>query len=192
MAAAVSANIVRIPASFVPGYRLIARHLQFFPAIDDLQRDLQASQQVINLSVSLFILFQGTVPILWSGISEIYGRKIVYLSAYAIFTASQIGCALSKNQAMFLAFRIIGACGSSAGLTIGGIILLLLLCRELKQIVIRWRNNREEYCHTFSAEGTKLVYRPIYTISTNGEPGSAYTIFFRYLVHRLGLCLEAL
>ncbi|KAL7009568.1 hypothetical protein EMMF5_000475 [Cystobasidiomycetes sp. EMM_F5] len=120
MAAAVSANIVRIPASFVPGYRLIARHLQFFPAIDDLQRDLQASQQVINLSVSLFILFQGTVPILWSGISEIYGRKIVYLSAYAIFTASQIGCALSKNQAMFLAFRIIGACGSSAGLTIGG------------------------------------------------------------------------
>ena len=92
---------------------------QFLPAIEDLQRDLGASQAVVNLSVSLFVLFQGTVPILWSAISEIYGRKIVYVIAYAIFTASQLACALSKNQAVFLAFRIIGACGSSAGLTIG-------------------------------------------------------------------------
>ena len=92
---------------------------QFLPAIEDLQRDLGASQAVVNLSVSLFVLFQGTVPILWSAISEIYGRKIVYIVAYAIFTASQLACALSKNQAVFLAFRIIGACGSSAGLTIG-------------------------------------------------------------------------
>lgn len=87
-----------------------------FPAIDSLQSDLKASQQVVNLSVSLFVFFQGVVPILWSGISEIYGRKIVYITAYILFTLAQLVCAVSKNQILFLIFRIVGAAGSSAGL----------------------------------------------------------------------------
>lgn len=100
MAAALSANI-------------------WLPAIADFRSELKASQQVVNLSVSLFVLFQGTVPIAWSGISEIYGRKVVYTSAFVLFTIAQAVCAGSYNQVLFLVFRIVGACGSSAMLAIG-------------------------------------------------------------------------
>jgi MFS family permease len=120
MAAAMTANIcacTRVCRSLV----MLAESAlhSVFPAIDDLKRDLGASQQVINLSVSLFILFQGTVPILWSAISEIYGRKIVYIVAFCIFTVAQVVCGVARNQILFLVFRVVGAVGSSVGLTIG-------------------------------------------------------------------------
>lgn len=92
----------------------------FLPAIDSLKRDLNASQQIISLSVSLFILFQGIIPIFWSGVSEIYGRKIVYIISFAIFTVTQIVCAISKNPGLFLAMRVISTWGASAVLTLGG------------------------------------------------------------------------
>ena len=58
-------------------------------------------------------------PSTHSGISEIYGRKIVFTVAFTIFTISQAVCAGATNQILFLVFRVAGACGSSAGLAIG-------------------------------------------------------------------------
>lgn len=90
------------------------------PAIDALQRELDASQQVVNLSVSLFILLAGMFPMLWSGISEIYGRKIVYLVALSLFTGSSVACSVARSPGVFLAFRLLASAGSSCGLTMGG------------------------------------------------------------------------
>lgn len=111
----------------------------FFPAIDSLKRDLNASQQIINLSVSIFILLQGVIPMLWSVISEIYGRKIVYMTSFAMFGLTQLACALSKSPGLFLAMRILSACGGSAVLTIGGgtLVSLSSLCVEAKSTDLR-------------------------------------------------------
>lgn len=57
---------------------------------------------------------------LWAGISEIYGRKIVYMISFAMFALTQLGCALSNSPGLFLAMRVLSACGGSAVLTIGG------------------------------------------------------------------------
>lgn len=54
----------------------------FFPAIASLRTDLDASNELIAASVSLFILFQGITPILWSGVSEIKGRRTSYLASF--------------------------------------------------------------------------------------------------------------
>jgi len=45
-------------------------------AIPDIKRSLGASDSDISLSLSLFIVVQGTTPLLWSAISEIKGRKV--------------------------------------------------------------------------------------------------------------------
>ena len=52
-------------------------------------------------------------------ISELYGRKRVYLVSFIICCAGTIGNALAKNSATFLACRVISALGSSAVLTVG-------------------------------------------------------------------------
>lgn len=53
----------------------------YFPALDSLQADLGASDQLVAASVSLFILGQGVFPVLWSSLSEIKGRRLCYISA---------------------------------------------------------------------------------------------------------------
>ena len=93
--------------------------LAVFPVINDLKADLNASDSAIALSISLYILAQGCLPLIWSPISEIIGRKTCFLAATAIFSLSMIVlAAATQNVAMLIAFRVIGAAGSAAMLSI--------------------------------------------------------------------------
>ena len=53
-------------------------------AINDVERDLHATTNEIALSLSLFILVQGNFPLIWSSISEIKGRKLVYIFSMVV------------------------------------------------------------------------------------------------------------
>jgi len=53
-------------------------------AIEEVQRDLNATTNQIALSLSLFILVQGISPLLWSSLSDVKGRKIVYMSSMLV------------------------------------------------------------------------------------------------------------
>ena len=60
-------------------------------AIEDVQRDLKASTNEIALSLSLFILVQGISPLIWSSLSDVKGRKYIYISSLLV-------CALLGQQ----------------------------------------------------------------------------------------------
>ena len=53
-------------------------------AIEYVQRDLNATTNEIALSLSLFILVQGVSPLLWSSVSDIKGRKVIYISSLLV------------------------------------------------------------------------------------------------------------
>ncbi|KAJ7058233.1 vacuolar DHA amino acid exporter [Mycena amicta] len=89
------------------------------PAIDDMERDLPATASQISLSISLFIAVQGFMPLLWTAVSEIMGRKLIYVSSIAIFTAGSVVVATSKTITLVIVFRIVQAAGSSAVMSIG-------------------------------------------------------------------------
>lgn len=89
------------------------------PANAQMQQELHATSAQISLTLSLSILIQGNVPLLWSAMSEIKGRKLVYLLATALFTLGSVIVALSKNIGLVIAMRVIQAFGSSAIFTIG-------------------------------------------------------------------------
>ncbi|KAJ7718592.1 vacuolar DHA amino acid exporter [Mycena maculata] len=111
-------NVVLIlvaSASMIAG---LASNIQN-PAIAEMEADLPATASEISLSISLFIAIQGFMPLLWSAISEVKGRKIVYVVSLAIFTAGSIVVATSKTIALVIAFRCIQAIGSSAVMSIG-------------------------------------------------------------------------
>ena len=46
-------------------------------ANQDIEDQLHATPSQISWSLSLFILVQGNVPLLWAVISEIKGRKVI-------------------------------------------------------------------------------------------------------------------
>lgn len=108
----------------------------FFPAIPDLEVDLNASQSSISLSLSLYILCQGTVPLLWSPISELIGRKMVFCVAMALFTMFSGFISLARNMATVVALRAVAAAGSSACLSIAAGTLADLFEVEERGVIV--------------------------------------------------------
>lgn len=90
----------------------------FFPAIEDLRRELGATDTEISLSVSLFILAQGLFPLIWSPVSELIGRKPCFVSAMAFFTIMTGFTSIAKNMATVIVLRSLAAGGSSVTLAV--------------------------------------------------------------------------
>ncbi|KIK00047.1 hypothetical protein K443DRAFT_132841 [Laccaria amethystina LaAM-08-1] len=89
------------------------------PAVQEMEADLPATSAQFSLSLSIFILIQGLMPLVWSAISEVKGRKLVYLVSLALFTLGSIVVALSKSIGLVIGFRALQAAGSSAVIAIG-------------------------------------------------------------------------
>ncbi|KAI0733600.1 MFS general substrate transporter [Fomitopsis betulina] len=89
------------------------------PSIQQIEADLHASSSQISWTLSLFVLIQGVIPPLWSVLSELKGRTIVYLMSIALFVGGSIGAALSHSIGLLIGMRCVQAAGSSAVLAIG-------------------------------------------------------------------------
>jgi MFS family permease len=62
-----------------------------------METDLPATASQISLSLSLFIAFQGVMPLFWSAVSEVKGRKLVYVVSITISTVGSVVVATSKT-----------------------------------------------------------------------------------------------
>ncbi|OSX56433.1 hypothetical protein POSPLADRAFT_1160028 [Postia placenta MAD-698-R-SB12] len=89
------------------------------PAITQIEADLHATSSQLSLTVSLFILIQGGFPVLWSAVSEIQGRKIVYLVSISLCTLGCVVSAIAKTINVLIGMRCLQAAGASAVVSIG-------------------------------------------------------------------------
>ncbi|KAH9922611.1 major facilitator superfamily domain-containing protein [Fomitopsis serialis] len=89
------------------------------PAIAQIESDLHATASQLSLTLSLFILIQGGFPLIWSSVSEIRGRKTVYLTSIAICMLGCIVAATAKTINVLIGMRCLQAAGSSAVISIG-------------------------------------------------------------------------
>ncbi|CCL99473.1 uncharacterized protein FIBRA_01491 [Fibroporia radiculosa] len=89
------------------------------PAISQIESDLHATSNQMSLTLSLFILVQGILPVVWSAVSEIQGRKMVYLLSIALYTVGSIVAALSKSIQILIVMRMLQSAGGSAVISIG-------------------------------------------------------------------------
>ncbi len=83
-------------------------------ALSALQRDLHAGIQWGGWTITIYSLGQVLVMPLAGKISDMYGRKRVFLIAAVIFTASSLLCGLSVNIYMLVILRAIQAIGGGA------------------------------------------------------------------------------
>lgn len=94
--------------------RIYANCSRLLAAVQAMEADLPATSQQFSLSLSLYILVQGFVPLIWCAVSEVKGRKVfltlpwkivcglirvqlVYLVSQAFFAVACIAVALSTN-----------------------------------------------------------------------------------------------
>lgn len=90
---------------------------------EQIIRQFGASQEVVTLGVSLFVLGFAIGPLLWAPLSELYGRQILFFITYGALTAFNAGAAGSQNIQTLIILRFFaGAFGSSPLTNAGGVI----------------------------------------------------------------------
>lgn len=108
--------------TFLLGYLTLASSLTatiYFPLINLLSAQYNTSIQAINLTVTLYVVFQGIAPSFFSPLSDTWGRRPVFIVTFSIYTLASIGLAFtSQNYAALLLLRAVQSIGGSAVLSL--------------------------------------------------------------------------
>lgn len=90
------------------------------PAIPQAAHDLRTpTAGVESFMLSAYVIGYSLGPLLVAPLSELYGRSVVYQVSSVLFAAFSVGCALSTNVAMFIAFRLLSGCAGVTPLALG-------------------------------------------------------------------------
>ncbi|KAI9889972.1 MAG: hypothetical protein M1814_004590 [Vezdaea aestivalis] len=74
------------------------------------------------LPISMFLIGYVVGPLVFGPLSETFGRRLIMMSTFAMFTIFTLGCALAPNWPVFLAFRFsAGIAASSPVAVVGGL-----------------------------------------------------------------------
>ncbi|CAG8977525.1 hypothetical protein HYALB_00008706 [Hymenoscyphus albidus] len=73
----------------------------------------------LALPVGLYVLGLGLGPLVLAPCSEIYGRRIVYILRFLLFSVLNAGCALSPNITALCILRLLSGMMGSAGPSLG-------------------------------------------------------------------------
>ncbi|KAJ9615270.1 spermine transporter [Cladophialophora chaetospira] len=85
-----------------------------------IEEKYNVSLEVAILTCSIMVLGFAVGPLLWSPLSEIIGRRPVYIVSLALYTIFNIPCALSPDIGGLLACRFLCGVFSSSGLSLAG------------------------------------------------------------------------
>ncbi|OAX40260.1 MFS general substrate transporter [Rhizopogon vinicolor AM-OR11-026] len=88
-----------------------------------LMTSFKLSEELAVLTISLFVAGYCVGPLFWGPLSEQYGRRPIFLATFPIYVCFQVGCALSKNAASIIIFRLLSGLFAAAPLTNSGALI---------------------------------------------------------------------
>lgn len=91
----------------------------YFPAIPNIAKDLSVSVELVNLTVTSYLIFQGLAPSLWGPLADRYGRRTSYTFTFLVFLAACIGLGTTPNYATLITLRALQSCGSASTIALG-------------------------------------------------------------------------
>ncbi|KAK5055310.1 hypothetical protein LTR84_013060 [Exophiala bonariae] len=91
----------------------------YFPAIPQISEDLNVSTNLVNLTVTCYMIFQGLSPTVWGALSDAKGRRITFQLTLLIFFAACIGLAETKSYAQLVVLRCMQSTGSASTIALG-------------------------------------------------------------------------
>lgn len=89
----------------------------YFPALNYIAEDLRVSLELINLTITAYLICQGIVPYIIGSLADVLGRRPLYLAVFAIYLAANVGLALQTSYPALMVLRIIQSSGSSGRYT---------------------------------------------------------------------------
>ncbi|KAJ6460766.1 MFS general substrate transporter [Mycena vitilis] len=86
----------------------------------DIEKEFGVGEVVSALTVSLMVVGFGIGPLAWSPLSELYGRRPLWIIPSALYVIFNIPCALAPNIQTLLVCRFLCGFFASAPLTLAG------------------------------------------------------------------------
>lgn len=102
----------------------------YSPPAKLLAHDLETTQTIILLGITMFCAGFGLAPMVLAPVSEIWGRYPVFVIAGFVFVAFEAACALVNNLAGMLVSRFFVGCGASVFSSVVGGVLADLWDKE--------------------------------------------------------------
>ncbi|KAI4954562.1 hypothetical protein J4E86_005872 [Alternaria arbusti] len=91
----------------------------YFPLLPLLRTQFSTTAQAINLTITLYIIFQAISPVIFGPLSDVHGWRPYFLATLALYVIGNLGLALNKrNYAILLVLRAIQSLGASAAYAI--------------------------------------------------------------------------
>ncbi|ANB14805.1 Qdr2p [Sugiyamaella lignohabitans] len=95
----------------------------YLPAFSAIGADFHVSTEKLNLTVTVYSVFQGLSPAFWAPMSDAYGRRPVYFLCFMLYIGACIGLALAKDYWTIFGLRMLQAAGiASTVATLNGVI----------------------------------------------------------------------
>jgi MFS family permease len=93
----------------------------YLPAIPTIAAAFNKSIELINLTVTVYMVLQGVSPMLWGLLADYLGRRPIFLACLLVLSAACIGLALvpTSDYWLLMLLRCIQAAGSASTVALG-------------------------------------------------------------------------
>lgn len=89
-------------------------------SFEGIERDLGVSEEVAILTLSLFVLGLALAPLWTAPLSELYGRRPIYLISFGFFFLLSFPVAFANNIAVLCIFRFLTGLSGASFLNVAG------------------------------------------------------------------------
>ena len=87
----------------------------YLPLLPLLAAHFDVSDQAVNLTITVYVIFQALSPAVFATLSDTIGRRPIYLITFGLYTAASLGLALNKSSyPILLVLRALQSIGASA------------------------------------------------------------------------------
>lgn len=90
-----------------------------FSATPEIASDFHTTGTIINVTNAVYLVMMAISPLYWGPMSQIYGRKPIYIASSFGYFIGSLGTSVSVNLAMFIVFRCITAFAGTSFLAVG-------------------------------------------------------------------------
>ncbi|GAB2176709.1 multidrug effflux MFS transporter [Dongia sp. agr-C8] len=90
----------------------------YLPALPTIGASLNASTAGVQASLLSFFIVFGVCQLFYGPLADIFGRKLPIYAGLVLFAIGSVGCALAPDIETLIAFRVVQAFGSCAGMVV--------------------------------------------------------------------------
>ena len=85
----------------------------YFPALTPLAEHFNVSTNLINLTITTYMIFQGVAPMMYADFADQAGRRPAFFATFVVYMFANIGLAVQDSYAALLVLRCLQSAGSS-------------------------------------------------------------------------------